>query len=233
MTSTPHIHEQTKKPFVYLLEPILALIAIAVSLWMVFFQTPVEQQMGIVQKIFYFHVPSAYAMYLAWAVCTVTSILFVVRRQDKFDMIARASAELALIFGIIVMTTGPLWGKKAWGAYWVWDPRLTSALVLTMIILSYVLLRYFSEGEVIKKFSAALAIVGAAMIPLIHISVDIWRGQHPSVLRGGGLAPEMKTTLLVCLTAFTIVFIVFLRKRYHLEIARRKAGELIRLRQIN
>ena len=189
--------------------------------------------MGIVQKIFYFHVPSAYAMYLAWAVCTVTSILFVVRRQDKFDMIARASAELALIFGIIVMTTGPLWGKKAWGAYWVWDPRLTSALVLTMIILSYVLLRYFSEGEVIKKFSAALAIVGAAMIPLIHISVDIWRGQHPSVLRGGGLAPEMKTTLLVCLTAFTIVFIVFLRKRYHLEIARRKAGELIRLRQIN
>ena len=214
-------------------EPVLALAVIAFALWMVFFRTPIEEQMGIVQKIFYFHLPAAYSMYLAWAICTVTSILYVVKRDDKFDIVSRASAEVALVFGIMVMTTGPLWGKKAWGAYWVWDPRLTTAMVLTLIIMSYVILRSLSDGEVIKKFSAALAIVGAAMIPLVHVSVVIWRGQHPSVLRRGGLAPEMLPPLLVCMTAFTIVFIVFLRKRVHLEKLRRTADEFTRLKQIS
>ncbi|MBN2719254.1 MAG: cytochrome c biogenesis protein CcsA [Deltaproteobacteria bacterium] len=211
----------------------LALAAIGISLWMVFFNTPVENQMGIIQKIFYFHVPAAYVMYLSWATCTVASVMYIIKNTDKFDILARSSAEIALLFGIMVMTTGPLWGKKAWGAYWVWDPRLTSAMVLTLIILSYVILRHMSGGEVIKKFSAALSIAGAAMIPLIHISVKIWRGQHPSVLGSGGLAPEMRQTLIVCMTGFTIVFIVFLKKRYRLESLRRRGDELTRLYHIN
>ncbi|MBN2341356.1 MAG: cytochrome c biogenesis protein CcsA [Deltaproteobacteria bacterium] len=207
-------------------EPILALAVIAFSLWMVFFHTPVEQQMGIVQKIFYFHVPSAYSMYLAWTVCTVASILYIIKNTEKFDVLAKSSAEVALVYAVMVMTTGPLWGRKSWGAFWAWDPRLTSALVLTLIIVSYVILRHMSKSDVIKKFSAALSIVGAAMIPLVHISVYKWRGQHPSVFKNGGLSGEMLRTLMICMASFTIVFIVFLRKRYALEAQHRKFAEL-------
>ncbi|MBN2530058.1 MAG: cytochrome c biogenesis protein CcsA [Deltaproteobacteria bacterium] len=216
-----------------ILEPLIAAATICVSLWMVFFYAPIEQQMGIVQKIFYFHVPAAYAMYLSWLVCTVSSILFITKNDDKYDELARSSAEVALLFAIMVMTTGPLWGRKAWGAYWVWDPRLTSALVMTLVVLSYVILRQLSTAEAIKKFSAALSVVGAALIPLIHISVYKWRGQHPAVLRQGGLDPEMKTTFLVCMTAFTVVFIVFLRKRLSLEKQRRRVDELMQKKYIN
>jgi heme exporter protein C len=216
-----------------IIESVVALFAILFSLWTVFFNTPVENEMGIVQKIFYFHVPSAYVMYMAWITCTVYSILYIVKGREQFDMIARSSAEIALIFGLMVMTTGPLWGRKAWGAYWVWDPRLTSAMVLNLVILSYVILRGMGDSEVIKKFSGALSVVGAALIPLVHISVYKWRGQHPTVLRGGGLAPEMKLTLLICMISFTIVFIVYLKKRYQLEKMRRNEREMVRLSRIN
>jgi heme exporter protein C len=216
-----------------ILESLIPLAAVLVSLWMVFLNTPIESEMGIVQKIFYFHVPSAYVMYLAWIACTVGSVMYIVRGSDRYDMLARSSAEIALMFGVVVMITGPLWGKAAWGAYWVWDPRLTSALVLTLIILSYVILRVMSSSEVTKRFSAALSVVGAALIPLVHISVYKWRGQHPTVLRGGGLATEMMVTLMVCMTAFTIVFIVTLRRRYQLEKLRRREKELVRLHQMN
>lgn len=214
------------KKHLQIVEPILALGLIAFSLWMIFFHTPMEQQMGIVQKIFYFHVPSAYSMYLAWTVCTVTSIIYIIKNTDKFDMLAQSSAEIALVFAVMVMTTGPMWGRKSWGAFWVWDPRLTSALVLTLIIVSYVILRHLSKSEVIKKFSAALSIIGAAMIPLVHLSVYKWRGQHPTVLRSGGLAPEMKRTFLICMISFTIVFVVFLRKRYQMEKLQRETEEM-------
>lgn len=182
--------------------------------------------MGIVQKIFYFHVPSAYSMYLAWGLCTVCSVLYIIKNTDKYDKLAQSSAEIALLFSLMVMTTGPMWGRKSWGAFWVWDPRLTSALVLTLIIISYAILRHMNKTDVVKKFSAALSIVGAAMIPLIHISVYKWRGQHPTVLRSGGLDSEMKITFFVCMAVFTIVFIVFLRKRYRLEHQIRKLNEL-------
>ena len=209
-----------------LIEAIAATCAVGVALWFAHSYAPVESVMGIVQKIFYFHVPSAYVMYLAWLVCTIASIIFLLKGNEKMDMLASSSAEIALLFAVMVMTTGPLWGRKSWGAFWVWDPRLTSALLLTMIILSYVVLRGTAKGESIRKFSAALAIVGACVIPLVHLSVHIWRGQHPSVLKGGGLAPEMLTAFGVCMGAFTILFVVMLRWRYRLEDRLRELGEL-------
>jgi len=186
------------------------------SLGLVFLYAPVEATMGIVQKIFYFHVSSAYAMYLAWGTCTAASIAYLARRSERADMLAASAAELALFFAAVVMITGPLWGRKAWGAYWTWDPRLTSTLLLTLIILSYVLLRHLGFGEVERRFSSALAILGACVVPIIHLSVRAWRGQHPTVITsaGGGLAPEMRTVFAICLATFTLLFVTLLARRF-------------------
>ncbi len=198
------------------------------SLVMVFLYAPVEASMGIVQKIFYFHVPSAYTMYLSWGTCTLASIIYLIKRDEKWDMVAKSAAEIALVFASIVMTTGPLWGRKSWGAYWTWDPRLTSALLLTLMIVSYVLLRTLSKGEVERRFAAALSILGACMVPIIHLSVQKWRGQHPTVItrQGGGLASEMKTVFMFCMITFTLFFIILLIRRYGLEKGRRRLAAL-------
>jgi heme exporter protein C len=197
---------------------------------LVFGFAPIESSMGIVQKIFYFHAASAYLMYLSWAVCTVSSILYLSKREEKFDQLAASSGELALMFAIIVMITGPLWGRKSWGAYWTWDPRLTSALLLTLIIVSYNLLRFLSSGEAERRFAAALSILGACVVPIIHLSVQKWRGQHPTVItgKGGGLAPEMATTFILTLVVFSGFYIVLLIRRYKLE---RNKRELIRVEE--
>ena len=202
----------------------LTCTAMLSALLLVFLYAPTEATMGVVQKIFYFHVPAAYTMYLSWATCTVASVFYLVNRTDHWDMLAKSAAELALVFAAIVMTTGPLWGRKSWGAYWTWDPRLTSSLLLTLIILSYVLLRAFSSGEVERRFAAALSIFGAAIIPLIHLSVQKWRGQHPTVItgKGGGLDPSMKAVFALCMVTFTLFFITLIIRRYQLEKNKRR-----------
>jgi heme exporter protein C len=195
---------------------------------LVFLYAPVEANMGVVQKIFYFHVSSAYTMYLSWIACAAASIVYLIKRTERWDMAAASAGELALVFSLVVMATGPLWSRKSWGVYWTWDPRLTSSLLLTLIIFSYVLLRSFSKGEVERRFAAAIAILGACIVPVIHLSVQKWRGQHPSVItgKGGGLAPEMWTAFVFSLLAFTAFFLVLFIRRYELEKSRRKLSSL-------
>lgn len=196
------------------------------ALAMAFLYAPVEANMGIVQKIFYFHVPAAYTAYLAWGVCTAASIGYLVKRTEKWDTVARSAAELALLFAVIVMITGPLWGRKSWGAYWTWDPRLTAMLLFTMIIAAYVLLRALSTGDSERRFAAALSILGAAIVPVISISVRKWRGQHPSVLKGGDLHPDMGLALGAAMVAFTLLFMVLLIRRVGLEKSRQRLAVL-------
>ena len=205
---------------------ILSCLAMLAALAMAFLYAPVEAASGIVQKIFYFHLPAAYTMYLAWGVCTVASIIYLVKRTDKWDMLAKSAAELALLFALLVMITGPLWGRKAWGAYWTWDPRLISVLLFALIIAAYVLLRALATGDTERRFSAALSILGAAIVPVIHISVQKWRGQHPTVIRGGGLDPAMGTALVVAMVAFTLLFVVLLLRRVGLEKSRQRLALL-------
>ena len=198
------------------------------TLWLAFELAPVEANMGVVQKIFYFHVPSAYTMYLAWAVCTVASIFYLARRDDRFDALAASAAEIALLFALAVMVTGPLWGRKSWGAYWTWDPRLTAALLLTLIIVAYVALRAIGRGQAERRFAAALSILGAATVPIIHLSVQKWRGQHPTVIGsgGGGLTAEMGVAFAGGMVAFTLLFVALLLARYDLERGRRRLAEV-------
>jgi heme exporter protein C len=195
-----------------------------VEIFYVFTKTPVESRMGIVQKIFYFHVPSAYAFYLGAAVCFAGSIAYLVRPTDVRDAVARAGAEASVAFGAIVLTTGPLWGAKAWGTFWTWDPRLTTLLLSFLIYAAYLVLRAFAgDGQGERRFAAALGVLGAANLPIIHFSVQKWGGQHPVVIagKGGGLQhPAMKIALAMGFVAFTLLAILLVWARARVELGR-------------
>ncbi len=206
-------------------------LAVVASLYVIAFRAPVEATMGIVQKIFYFHVPSAYAMYLGAVGCLVGSIGFLAKGTPGWDAIARAGAETAVATGIMVIVTGALWGAKAWGVYWTWDPRLTTSMLSVLVYVAYVVLRAFSgSGDAERKFAAALGILGAANLPIIHFAVRKWGGTHPQVVtgRGGGLShPDMKLALGLGFLVFTLlaVVLVWLRARQELLRSRLEAAE--------
>ena len=200
----------------------LAALALTASLYMVFFYAPTEAEMGVVQRIFYVHVPSAWVAFLAFGIVALCSLGYLWLRDERLDAISVASAELGLLFTTIVLVTGPLWGKIAWGAWWVWEPRLTLTLLLWFIYVGYFILRGATDSpERGKRFAAVLGIVGAVDIPLIHLSVTWFRSQHPEavILRPEGpqAAPEIVQTLLVSFLAFTLLFFGLLMVRYGLE----------------
>jgi heme exporter protein C len=191
-----------------------------VTLYEIFVVAPVERQMGIVQKIFYFHVPSAYCMYLGFTICAIASAVYLIKRDDRWDALAVAAAEVGSLFCGIVLVMGPLWGRKAWGTFWTWDPRLTTTLLAGMIYFAYVVLRSFgAAGEVEKRFAAGLAIFGLLDLPVIHYSVQRWRGTHPTVItgKGGGLHPDMYPALILSFVLFTLLASVLIWQRTRAE----------------
>lgn len=202
---------------------------VVLSLSLIFFYAPVERRMGIVQKIFYFHVPSAYAMYLAFSVGAFGSIRYLGNRDPKWDALGVAGVETAMAFFTIVLTTGPLWARKAWGVYWTWDPRLTTTLLAGMIGLAYLALRSFGEaGETEKRFASGLSVIAIPVLPLIHYSVKRWRGVHPTVITssGGGLHPDMYPALGAGFALFTCLVGVLVWLRYRAERNHERALEL-------
>jgi heme exporter protein C len=189
------------------------------SLWMIFFYAPTEREMGIVQRIFYMHVPSAWVAFLAFGIVALCSLGYLWLKDEKLDAIAVASAELGLVFTTAMLTTGPLWAKLAWGTWWVWDARLTLTLLLWFIYVGYFMVRGATENpERGKRFAAIVGVVGAVDIPLIHMSVQWFRSQHPKPVilkpEGPTAAPEIVQTLLVSLLAFTLMFFSLLLARY-------------------
>ena len=209
-------------PYFIALVGVAALLVFS-SLFVIFFRAPVEKTMGIVQKIFYFHVPSAVCMYVGATACFCGSIGYLMRPTELADAVGRAGAELAVVFGIIVLGTGSLWASKAWGTYWTWDPRLTTMLLSVLIYVSYLVLRAFAgDGEGERKFAAALGVIGAANLPIIHFSVQKWSGQHPTVItgKGGGLQhPDMKLALGLGFAAFTLFAVAALWARVRVEVS--------------
>jgi heme exporter protein C len=190
---------------------------------LIFFYAPTEALQGDIQRIFYVHVPSAWIAYLAFIIVAVSSVLVLARRYDwaRWDRMAAAAAELGVVFTTIVLTTGPIWGRRVWGVWWVWDARLTSTLVLWLIYVGYLVFRAMTPaGERRARLSAVIGIVGAVDIPVIHFAVIWWRTLHPlpTVLRPGGpqLPGSMLLTLMVSLVAFTILFAVLLTLRIRL-----------------
>jgi heme exporter protein C len=176
------------------------IVVLPAALYAIFVHAPLELQMGIAQKIFYFHVPCANAMYAGFILCAVGSAVYLAKRSERWDALALAAGEVGMLFFLCVVTTGPLWARKAWGVYWTWDPRLTTTLLGGLIFLAYLVLRSFGgSGEVEKRFAAGLAIVGVLNLPVIKYSVERWRGTHPTVIsaKGGGIHDDMKPGLLL------------------------------------
>jgi heme exporter protein C len=218
--------------------PILAVLAallLAYSTYQALVVAPTERTMGDVQRIFYYHVPSAWTAFLLFSVNLVASVIYLVRRSAKADAVALVSAEVGVVFCTIVLVTGPIWARPVWGIWWTWDLRLTLTLVLWLIYVSYLMLRKFSDSSQTPKLAAVLAIFGALDVPLVYFSIWFFRTQHPQPVIGGGgsLDPRMLHVLLINWLAFSCYAFVVCSWRYRLEILRREVDELESLESLH
>ncbi len=188
--------------------------------------TPLEVRQGAAQKIFYIHVPAAWVAFLAFFLVAVASGTYLWLRDQRLDRFAESSAEVGVIFTTVVLVTGPLWAKPIWGTYWAWwDVRLVSTLFLWFIYVSYIVLRGAVESPTLRaRYSAILGILGALLIPFIHLSVYLFATMHPMPIVGKPSAPslpsEMLLTLLLSLASFTLLYFAFVRSRYDYAVER-------------
>ena len=186
---------------------------------------PIESSMGLVQKIFYFHVPAAMMTFLGAIVCGIASAIFLWRRNRTADHLAVSAAELAVVFGVIVLLTGPMWARKAWGHWWVWeDVRLVTTLVMWMVFVAYLLLRRFG-GPGSDVLGGAFGLFGMALVPFVYVSVNYWNRVHPKTTVITTLPPEMAWPLRWGMLAFALLFAALLIVRVRLEVSRARLEE--------
>jgi heme exporter protein C len=200
----------------------LLLLAV-VYVWALGF-TPPDVRQGLAQKIFYIHVPSAWVGFLGLLMVGVASVVYLVRKDPVVDIFAASAAEVGMVFTTVVLITGPIWGRSAWGAWWTWDVRLTSTLFLWFVVLAYLVLRSsVTDPAQRARYSAVLGILGAALVPFVYLSIYLFRQdrmQHPGpvVIKAGGptLPGSMLATLLFSLGVFTLFFAALLWRRFAL-----------------
>jgi heme exporter protein C len=195
------------------------------AFYFIFLYAEIEKTMGAVQKIFYMHVPSAWVAFLAFFVTFVFSILFLIKRKRIYDTYAYVSAEIGVVFTIIVLTTGPIWAKSSWNTWWAWEPRLTTTLILFFLFVAYLMVRQM-DGVWDKKarLAAVFGIIGFADVPIVFFAIRWWQSKfHPIVFgdgpsqQGGGIATSMLVALLVTITAFTFLYAYLLHKGVSFE----------------
>jgi heme exporter protein C len=186
---------------------------------------PIESTMLLVQKIFYFHVPSWFVMFSGAFLCAGASIRYLTKGSRDADHYAITGAELAVVFGLIGLITGPLWGRKAWGVWWEWDVKLTLALVVWLSFVAYLLLRRFG-GPGSEKLAAAVGIFGAVNIPFVYYSVNWWRTIHPKTSVVPTLGPGMRGTFWFCTLAFMLLMVLLVAARVRLERHRALVNDL-------
>ena len=206
---------------------LLTLVLLSYALYEALVAAPTEQTMGDVQRIFYYHVPSAWTAFLLFLVNFVASVVYLLNRSDKADILALVTAEVGVVFCTVVLVTGPIWARPVWGIWWTWDLRLTLTLVLWLIYVSYLVLRRFSSGSQTPLMAAVLAVFGALDVPLVYFSIWYFRTQHPSPVigRGGSLDPRMTRVLLINWAAFLCLALLVCWSRYRLERLKREVEE--------
>ncbi len=198
---------------------LLTAVLFVVALYMVFRFVPNIQGLRA-DRIFYFHVPVDWSAFLAYFVVFISSIVYLRSRDNKWDIIATSAVEIGLVFNTLMLITGSIWARPNWGTWWNWEPRLTTALVLWVVYVGYLLVRGYSSGsEQAARLSAVIGIVGFVDVPIVFLSTTWWQLQHPGhlVFETGGLAPSMLATLMVSLAAFTCLFFVLLIERVSLK----------------
>jgi heme exporter protein C len=201
---------------------VLSVVAFLGALWMVFGYAPREATMGDVQRIFYFHVASAWVGFFGFFVTFVASIVYLVREERRWDIAAASSAEIGLAFITMTLLTGMLWARPVWGVYWTWEPRLTISAVQWLLYVAYVMLRgSVASPEREARFAAVYGIMAFVTVPLSWFAIRWWRTIHPQVVSGEGMAmtPRMVQTLLTSIGVFTLVYVTLLRQRIRLALA--------------
>lgn len=199
-------------------------VAMLVDLYLIFNYASTERTMGHIQRIFYFHVPSAWVSFLAFFTVFCTSIGYLWKRDRKYDIVATSAAEIGVIFATLVLITGPIWARPVWNTWWEWSPRLTLFLVLWFIYIAYLMLHNFVEGEERSaRFAAVFGIVGFIDVPIVYLSIRLWRDIHPSPVIGGGqnsgMAPDIKLTFFFSLFTFTLLYAFLLVQRIRVQRA--------------
>jgi len=204
---------------------------IPASMYMVFVYAPVEASMGLPQKIFYYHVPIAILCYAGFFLCFAGSAAYLYTGNEDYDAIALSGAEVGTLFITLVLITGMLWARPSWGAWWTWDPRLTTSLVLWLIYAGYIILRSQVEEPVLRaKYAAVMGIVGFVDVPIVHFSVQLWtRGIHPTLDKTApdrGMDPMMLNALKVCFPTVALIFLLLFATRLQYEFLLRRLDRL-------
>lgn len=227
--------------------PLLAIVTallLSYGLYEALVAAPTEQTMGDVQRIFYYHVPSAWTAFLLFSINFVASLMYLIRRNAKADILALVSAEVGVVFCTVVLVTGPIWARPIWGIWWTWDLRLTLTLLLWLIYISYLMLRRLSTSGQTPVLAAVFAVFGALDVPLVYFSIwnlriGNWeihpRTQHPSPVigDGGSLDPRMAHVLLINWAAFLCLAWLVCWTRYRLEVLKREVDEAQALQSLN
>ena len=206
----------------------LTAVLLSYALYQALVVAPTDQLQGDVYRIIYYHVPSAWTAFVLFFVNFVASIVYLIRRSAKADMIALVTAEVGVVFCTVVLVTGPIWARPVWGIWWTWDLRLTLTLVMWLIYVSYLMLRRFSSSGQTPVIAAVLAIFGALDMPLVYFSIWYFRTQHPSPVIGGGgsIDPVMLRVWMINWAAFLCFAFLICWSRYRLERLQREVEEM-------
>jgi heme exporter protein C len=207
----------------------LTAVLVLISLHAVFVFAPTEQVMGHVQRIFYYHVASAWVGFLAFLIACVGGLLYLGSRRPVWDMVTAASVEIGLLFSTIALVAGVLWARPVWNTWWTWDPRLTTTLVMCLYYAATLMLRRLGEGEERNaRVGAVLSVVGFVNVPIVFLAIRMWRTIHPVVFttEGFAVAPRMLVALLTSLLAFTSIYVCLLWIRLRVAQLARDIGAL-------
>ena len=211
---------------------VLSVLLLAAAAVMVFAYAPIERVMGAVQKVFYFHVATAWVGMIGFIIAAIVAIVYLVTKDLKWDAINIAAVEISLVFFFIAIVLGSIWARPAWGTWWTWEPRLTTAAILEMIYLAYLLLRQgIEDPERRARFGAVYTIVGGLSVPLTFVSIRLFRTIHPVIIGGGGsekmnMTGEMVTTMLVNIAVFSVIFVTLFWHRIRLGQFAEKVEQL-------
>ncbi|MEW6456699.1 MAG: cytochrome c biogenesis protein CcsA [Acidobacteriota bacterium] len=199
---------------------LLAFIFMIINLYLIFLYAPPEKVMGDIQRIFYFHLSCAFIAFLSFLIVFISSILYLWKRNYLWDTLAYCSTEIGVIFTSLMLLTGSIWARPIWGAWWTWDPRLTTALVLWFLYMAYLLLRsQLKPGHDRARFCAVYGIIAFIDVPFVFMSIHWWRSIHPVIFKGvdAQIDPSMIKTLIFSLLTFLIFYWILLTLRFKIE----------------
>lgn len=201
---------------------VLSVLLVFVGFLMSIFYAPLEKVMGEVQRVFYFHVATAWVGMIGFIVAAVVAVIYLKTQDLKWDVVGLAAVEISLVFFFVAIVLGSIWARPAWGTWWTWEPRLTTAAILEMIYLAYLLLRQgIEEPERRARFGAVYTLLGGLSVPLTFLSIRIFRTIHPVVIGGGGsekmnMTSSMVATMVFCIAVFSLVFVTLFWHRVRL-----------------